>query len=144
MTKRKHSIRSWLPACLLFLTGAPVLALDSVTLQLKWLHAFQFAGYYTAIAQGYYRDAGLEVRIREAVPGEDPMQHVLDGTAEFGVGDSGILLRRYKGDPFVVLGVVFQHSALALVALKQSPTQTIHNLAGKTLMLMQNDAELYA
>ena len=144
MTKRRHAIGSWLPACLLFLMGAPVLALDSVTLQLKWLHAFQFAGYYTAIAQGYYRDAGLEVRIREAVPGEDPMQHVLDGTAEFGVGDSGILLRRYKGDPFVVLGVVFQHSALALVALKQSPTQSIHNLAGKTLMLMQNDAELYA
>lgn len=32
-------------------------ALEAVTLQLKWTHAFQFAGYYAAQAQGYYRDA---------------------------------------------------------------------------------------
>jgi len=37
--------------------GAP----DQVTLQLKWKHQFQFSGYYAAIEQGFYRDAGLEV-----------------------------------------------------------------------------------
>jgi signal transduction histidine kinase len=36
-----------------------------VSLQLKWLHQFQFAGYYAAVAQGYYRAAGLEVELRE-------------------------------------------------------------------------------
>ena len=40
---------------------------DHVVLQLKWLHQFQFAGYYAAVAQGYYRDAGLDVTLQEAV-----------------------------------------------------------------------------
>lgn len=34
---------------------------DRVTLQLKWTHQFQFAGYYAAVAQGYYREADLDV-----------------------------------------------------------------------------------
>jgi ABC-type nitrate/sulfonate/bicarbonate transport system substrate-binding protein len=36
-------------------------ALDRVTLQLKWLHQFQFAGYYAALEKGFYREAGLDV-----------------------------------------------------------------------------------
>jgi ABC-type nitrate/sulfonate/bicarbonate transport system substrate-binding protein len=33
-------------------------ALDKVRLQLKWYHQFQFAGYYAALQQGYYEEAG--------------------------------------------------------------------------------------
>lgn len=40
--------------------------LDRVTLQLKWKHQFQFAGYYAALEQGFYREAGLAVRILQA------------------------------------------------------------------------------
>jgi NitT/TauT family transport system substrate-binding protein len=36
-------------------------ALKAVKLQLQWLDQSQFAGYYAAAAQGYYRDEGLEV-----------------------------------------------------------------------------------
>ncbi|MCE9580464.1 MAG: ABC transporter substrate-binding protein, partial [Deltaproteobacteria bacterium] len=36
-------------------------ASEHVVLQLKWRHQFQFAGYYAAQLQGYYRDAGLDV-----------------------------------------------------------------------------------
>ncbi|MEY3759497.1 MAG: hypothetical protein RIR39_988, partial [Pseudomonadota bacterium] len=35
-------------------SAMPVSELDQVTLQLKWTHAFQFAGYYAAKEQGYY------------------------------------------------------------------------------------------
>ena len=37
----------------------PAAALDAVSIQLKWKHQFQFAGYYQALKQGFYRDAGL-------------------------------------------------------------------------------------
>jgi len=40
--------------------------LEVVTLQLKWQHQFQFAGYYAAKAQGFYEEAGLDVRIVES------------------------------------------------------------------------------
>ena len=57
---------------------------DHVILQLKWTHQFQFAGYYAAIAQGYYREAGLDVKLQEAVPDHDPALAVLSGQADFG------------------------------------------------------------
>ena len=39
--------------------------LTPVTLQLQWVAQAQFAGYYAAVDQGYYRDAGLDVEILE-------------------------------------------------------------------------------
>ncbi|HNV68923.1 MAG TPA: ABC transporter substrate-binding protein, partial [Candidatus Ozemobacteraceae bacterium] len=36
-----------------------------VRLALKWRHQFQFAGYYAALMNGYYRDEGLEVQLLE-------------------------------------------------------------------------------
>jgi ABC-type nitrate/sulfonate/bicarbonate transport system substrate-binding protein len=35
--------------------------LERVTLQLKWKHQFQFAGYYAAKEKGFYQEAGLDV-----------------------------------------------------------------------------------
>ncbi len=53
-------------ASLLLSASHPAAALDAVSLQLKWKHQFQFAGYYQALEQGFYRDAGLDVTIRDA------------------------------------------------------------------------------
>ena len=47
------------------LVATPCRAQEKVTLQLKWQHSFQFAGYYAALQQGYYRAAGLDVDIRQ-------------------------------------------------------------------------------
>ena len=44
---------------------SPAGALDQVSLQLKWKHQFQFAGYYAAVEKGFYRENGLDVVIRE-------------------------------------------------------------------------------
>jgi NMT1/THI5 like len=54
-----------LVALLMLATLHPALALDAASLQLKWKHQLQFAGYYQALEQGFYRDAGLDVTIRE-------------------------------------------------------------------------------
>ena len=81
----------------LLLLALPAAALEPVTLQLNWKHQFQFAGYYAAIAQGYYRDAGLDVRLVEADQAHDPIDAVLQGRAEFGVGASELALRRGRG-----------------------------------------------
>ena len=42
---------------------------EKIILQLKWLHQFQFAGYYAAIEKKYYKDAGLDVILKEGRPG---------------------------------------------------------------------------
>ena len=123
----------------------PSPALDHVTLQLKWRHQFQFAGYYAAIAQGYYRQAGLDVTLREADSTHDPTQAVIDGHAEFGVGNSDLLLFRQKGYPVVVLAAIFQHSPLILVSRAASGATDLQALSNKRLMMVPSEsAELFA
>ncbi|MGE5758250.1 MAG: ABC transporter substrate-binding protein [Sideroxydans sp.] len=134
----------WLLLPRLFLASVPAFATEHVTLQLKWTHAFQFAGYYAAKEMGYYREAGLDVDIREALPADDPVRDVLGGKAEFGVGTSSLLLERKAGKPVVALAVIFQHSAYVLIARQQTATQGIHDLVGKRVMLEPQSDELVA
>lgn len=136
----------WLAVC----TACPVWAREDsavpqkVVVQLKWSHAFQFAGYYAARHLGYYRDAGLDVELREGGPNVDVVSELMQGRAQFGVGTSSLLLDRHAGKPVVVLGVVFQHSPLALIARQHSATQSIHALANGRLMLEPHSEELLA
>jgi len=125
-----------------FLPGMAMAGNESITLQLKWNHQFQFAGYYAAIEQGYYREAGLDVHLREAVFGKDPVQAVIHGEAEYGVGTSSLLLNRAGGAPVVVLGVVFQHSPFVLIT--HEAVNDLHALLGKRIMLDINGSEVIA
>ena len=108
---------------------------ETVTLQLRWRHQFQFAGYYAAVERGFYREAGLNVKIVEARPNEDVVATVLKGEADFGVGTSDLLLRRAHGEPVVALAVVFQHSPLAFLARRGPDLNTVQDLAGKRVAM---------
>ncbi len=72
-------------------------AAETVILQLKWKHQFQFAGYYAAIEKGYYAEEGLEVELIEGKPGGNEIEEVLSGRANFGVGMADVLFERLKG-----------------------------------------------
>jgi ABC-type nitrate/sulfonate/bicarbonate transport system substrate-binding protein len=135
-------------AAALLLAALPLHAQDllpaeKVVLQLKWKHQFQFAGYYAALKKGYYRDAGFIVDIREAQDGVDPVESVLKGEADYGIGASELVLHRAQGRPVVVLAVILQHSPLALIA-RGGRLQTVHELDGKRIMLLPQETELYA
>jgi diguanylate cyclase (GGDEF)-like protein/PAS domain S-box-containing protein len=127
---------------LLLSCSLPAAALDKVVLQLKWTHAFQFAGYYAALDQGYYRDAGLEVAIREAGVTTHPVDEVLSGRAQYAVGTSSLLLERAAGKPVVALAVVFQQSPYEIYALPN--IHTLRDLEGKRLMVEPQADELFA
>ena len=109
-------------------------ALDRVTLQLKWHHQFQFAGYYAALEKGFYRDAGLEVEIREGGPNVDAIEDVVAGRADFGVGTSGALIARARRQQVVVLAAVFQHSPAILLVPRRTGVTSVFALQGRLLM----------
>ncbi|MBT6615622.1 MAG: ABC transporter substrate-binding protein, partial [Deltaproteobacteria bacterium] len=73
------------------------LALEKVTLQLKWHHQFQFAGYYAAFEKGYYKDVGLNVSIKPGGPTVKVDQEVLSGRADYGVLASELIGKRVQG-----------------------------------------------
>jgi diguanylate cyclase (GGDEF)-like protein len=115
-----------------------------VRLQLKWRHQFQFAGFYTALEKGYYRDAGFAVTIIPATPGTDPVETVLSGGAEFGVATSELVLRYARGDPVVVLASIFQHSPLTLFVRRDAGIDTVRDLAGHKVALAPWETEIFA
>ncbi len=113
-----------------------------VTLQLKWYHQFQFAGYYAAQAKGYFRDEGLEVIIREGGPARPPAPTVLSGTAQFSIGDSDLLVKRINGAPIVALAAIFQHSPYILLSRADSGIRAPSDLAGKTVMMSEDQGSI--
>lgn len=117
---------------------------ETVRLQLKWRHQFQFAGYYAALTKGFYRDAGLAVEILEIPNDREPSDVVLAGDADFGVGMSDLVVLRSKGYPIVVLAAVYQHSPLVLLCNAKSGIRSVHDLVGKRVMLEPHSEELVA
>lgn len=95
-------------------------AADRVTMQLQWDHQFQFAGYYAALWQGYYANAGIDVVLVPGVSADGTIVNVIDevvsGRADFGVGSANLLVARDQGKPVVMISPIFQQSAVAVFA----------------------------
>jgi ABC-type nitrate/sulfonate/bicarbonate transport system substrate-binding protein len=109
---------------------------ETIDLQLRWYHQFQFAGYYAALQQGYYKQAGLDVVIHEGRPDKAPISEVLQGNAQYGVANSELVLARLKGNPLIVLAAIGQHSPSVLLARKELDILSPSDLIGKKVMMM--------
>ncbi|MEN1761980.1 ABC transporter substrate-binding protein [Anoxynatronum sibiricum] len=117
--------------------------LRPVTLQLRWEPQFQFAGYYAALWQGYYADAGLDVTIRSAFDenGEvrQATEEVQSGRADFGVGAVDILMANEQGEALSVVAAIFQRSAVAYYRLEETRMTTLVDLLDLTVARRHHD-----
>ncbi len=91
---------------------------EKLVLQLHGPAQFEFAGYYAALWQGFYRDSGLTVEIKPgAGRGEapiDPVREVTEGRAQFATGTSELVVRTAQGLPLLLLAPIFQQSGAAV------------------------------
>jgi len=131
-------------ASLVLLALHPAAALDQVSLQLKWKHQFQFAGYYQALEQGFYRDAGLDVTIREGGPDIDVSEAVAGGRADFGVCGVSVLREWTMGRRLVVLAAIFQRSPAVILVARRADISSVSDLRGRTLMDTPGSDEIAA
>ena len=123
---------------LLFLFFLPLCLfadLQKISVQFEWIHQFQYAGFYTAIEKGYYKDAGLEVSLQEFSNGINVSEDVLNEKATFGISSSSIILERLKNKPVVLVASYFKQNALALVTSKD--IKQLSDLKHKKIMLTQ-------
>lgn len=90
-----------------------------VVLQLPWYHSWEYAGYYAAEHQGFFKRAGLKVEIRAIEHPITAVEAVVSGAADYGVSSSAadILQHRLRGKPVVVLATIFQRSGFCLRTL---------------------------
>ncbi|MBS7663399.1 diguanylate cyclase [Pseudomonas lalucatii] len=116
---------------------AEPLAADKLRLQLRWLHQFQFAGYYMALEKGFYRQAGLEVEILPGGPqAAKPIAALLDGEVDFAIANSGLVIARMQGKPVVALAAIMQSSPVVWIVRADSGIYAPQDLAGKRVMLL--------
>jgi NitT/TauT family transport system substrate-binding protein len=75
--------RAMASAILLVLSGlcAGAHAEEAVTVRLKWFNQAQFAGFYVARQNGYYKAAGLDVNIQPGGPDFPAVQMVAAATS---------------------------------------------------------------
>jgi len=121
--------------------------LTKITLQSKWVPQAQFAGYYAAVAKGYYKAAGLNVTIKPGGPDIIPEQVVASGQAQFGLDWlPSLLSARDKGTDLVNIAQVFARSGMTELTWKDSGIDTIAKMKDKKVgnWLGGNEFELFA
>lgn len=119
--------------------------LEKTSLRLKWVCQAQFAGYYSAQKEGYYKDVGLSVTIDPAGPNISPIQSVTSGVNEFGIaGAEQIITAIDNKVPIVAIAVIYRETPEALVSKKELNIKAPKDLEGKTVgVVYENDENLY-
>lgn len=130
---------------LLFITAILIVASSAqaafpVRIALQWQPQSQFAGYYMALKQRFYREAGLDVTLVHADIERSSAAMLADGSADAGslmLADALVSAR-----PIVQLAQWFQHSHLALVAWKDMGIEQPGDLDSRPVSLWQGSFSL--
>jgi NitT/TauT family transport system substrate-binding protein len=118
-----------------------------VKLQLQWVTQAQFAGYFAAVDQGYFRDEGLDVQILEGGVDIVPQTVLAQGQADFAVAwVPKALASREQGAQITDVGQVFQRSGTLQVSFKDKGINGPADLRGKKVgnWGFGNEFELFA
>ena len=120
---------------------------SKVTLQLQWVAQGQFAGYYAAADQGYYKDAGLDVTIKEGGVDIVPQTVLAQGQADYAIAwVPKALASREQGAEITDVAQVFQRSGTRQVSFKAKNITAPADFKGKKIgnWGFGNEFELFA
>ena len=107
-------------------------SLTNISIQLQWVPQAQFAGYYAAQDLGYYKAAGLNVKLLNGGPQIVPGQVVASGRAQFGVNWlTALLAARDTGTQLVDIAQVFGRSGMTELTWKSSGINSIAKMKNK-------------
>lgn len=112
-------------------SGSPG-SLTKVTLQLQWVAQAQFAGYYAALAKGYYKKEGLDVTIKPAGTDTVPIQSVAKGQADYAISwVPKVLGSIEQGVNVTDVAQIFERSGTTQISFKDKGITTPADLKGK-------------
>ena len=109
--------------------------LEKISLQLKWKHQFQFAGFYIAKEKGFYSDVGLDVEFLEFENDIDIVKDLTTQKVNYALIYPGLAGNSKNRTDIVVLSALLQHSPHVLVSLKSSNIRTIEDFKNRTIMV---------
>lgn len=107
----------------------------NITIQMDWYAQAEHGGYYQALVKGYYKEAGLNVTIKEYGPGITGAQMLSGSKPNFGLSYSDESIVQVARDiPVVVVAAQMQHDPLALLLHDESPVKSFADLEGRAVM----------
>lgn len=108
--------------------------LEKISLALQWLTQCQFAGYYVALDQGFYRKEGIDLTIIPGAPDINPIYLVSSEVADSGTKWlADFIVAKEKTFPIISIAQVLQSNGLVLIAKAKSGIQTPHDFIGKCI-----------
>jgi len=116
-----------------FVVAGSVVAADTpVTFQLNWMAGGPNAGFAAAVAEGYYKDAGLDVTLVQGNGSGNTAQLVANGRAQLAYADAVAVSQLIaKGAPMKVVSTIYQSNPNAVMALKKAGIKSVGDLRGK-------------
>ena len=104
---------------------------QQMTFTPQWMPQSQFAGYYAALANGYYAEAGLDVTIKHPTASYSSMNMLKDGTADIITAELIRAMMATDGEVRLVnLMQTTQHSTLVLLS-RSGEVRQMADLAGR-------------
>jgi len=108
--------------------------LTPVTLQLQWVAQAQFAGYYAAVDQGYYKDEGLDVTIQEGGADIVPQDVLASGDVDYAISwVPKVLGSIEQGANITDVAQIFERSATTQISFKDKNITGPADLKGKNV-----------
>ena len=116
-------------------TAANAQQIIAMSQQIGWFLNSQMAGDVVAIEKGYFKDAGIDMKIQPGGPAIDPVQVVAGGGTTFGnVASIGVLLNaRAQGLPVKAWGTALQKHPFAFIFYSGSGIKSPKDFEGKTI-----------
>jgi NitT/TauT family transport system substrate-binding protein len=111
---------------------------DPVTLQLKWLHQGQFAGFYMAREKGYYTEENLDVTFIEGGKDINPCERLCAGQADFAVVSAeSVFIKHTENINSKAVAVIYQRSPVVFAAKATSRIVRPRDFAGKIIAVSE-------
>lgn len=108
----------------------PLMAQEEIVFTPQWTAQAQFAGYYVAQAKGFYRDAGLQVRIAHPSASNPCINRLKDGSSQIITLQLPTAMHFVDdGLPLINVLQVLQNNSQMIVS--HQPLKSIHDLEGK-------------
>jgi NitT/TauT family transport system substrate-binding protein len=110
-------------------------ALDNVTFIIDWAYNGRHAYFFEALDRGYYRDAGLEVKIVRGQGSLDAIRQIGAGNATFGFIDAGTLILARANDqiPVKLVAIVYSKPPHAVFCREDSGLKKPKDLEGNAI-----------
>jgi NitT/TauT family transport system substrate-binding protein len=128
-------------------TTAAAGPLKKVKLQLQWVTQAQFAGYFAAKDQGFFKKFGLDVELLEGAVDIIPQTVLAQGNADFAIAwVPKALASREQGANITDIAQIFQRSGTLQISFKDKNITAATALKGKTVgnWGFGNEFELFA